>query len=587
LEIFLIYAALGAALAVLGCLVSFSKYRSAYIASAVVAGLLIGLAGWSFVPAVNGWFSMCWYLCFFAFAIGCAFGCIRSDYEAPNITGFGALVSVIIGFWIVGFMTTDPLFRWEGYRDLMGPVKEAQTFDKDVAPIDTKKLRVVNGVYAVRIADKLLGEQQGLGSQVDLGRMHISQMNGCFEATTLGALAPQKVCFEHELVWVAPLVHSGFFRWFTNHATHGYVLVSASDPERKLLVTAVNGNPVDLRYMAEGAHWNDYLIRHLRGHGYAGFGLTEPTFELDDAGKPWWVVTTYQKRVGFSGDDATGVVVVDPSTGATNWYNMKNVPAWVDRVVPEGMAIEQFDNQGRFVGGWMNSWTSKFGMYQTSTDFLHLVEGVNGRTYWYTGITSVGNDQSTTGFILIDTKTKEVRRYKIPGAIEDASRSSVENYPEVKKARYGAGEAILYNMGGVPTYFMTLSGNDSIPRMYAFASVRDYQIVAASESIDDALRLYQDALQEKPGAAFEQKTVTTATAEGVIVRIAENPDGKSRWMLLTVGKASQEYSILSALSPEVKYAEAKDRVRLEYEPGAGKLLPRVKKFDDLELELTK
>ena len=37
------------------------------------------------------------------------------------------------------------------------------------------------------------------------------------------------------------MVHAGFIKWFTNHTTPGYVLVSATDPTQVYLVTAIAG----------------------------------------------------------------------------------------------------------------------------------------------------------------------------------------------------------------------------------------------------------------------------------------------------------------------------------------------------------
>ena len=43
------------------------------------------------------------------------------------------------------------------------------------------------------------------------------------------------------------------------------------------------------------------------------------------------------------------------------------------------------------------------------------------RAYWYTGITSAGGDESTIGFMLVDTRTKEAKLYKQPGSDRNCS----------------------------------------------------------------------------------------------------------------------------------------------------------------------
>jgi hypothetical protein len=36
---------------------------------------------------------------------------------------------------------------------------------------------------------------------------------------------------------------------------------------------------------------------------------------------PFWVVTKYEKRIGFSGNEATGVVLVNAQTGIKRIFN--------------------------------------------------------------------------------------------------------------------------------------------------------------------------------------------------------------------------------------------------------------------------
>ncbi|MES1156837.1 MAG: hypothetical protein ABUL73_03560 [Alphaproteobacteria bacterium] len=569
-----------AAAALVGC-----RSRDRFITIAIMAGAVGGVVGWVNRPTLD-----IMYLATWAFAIGGAFfGALLGNPSAHQRERFLTAYKIAFaGAAVLGalfLVTTHGIFHAQDYRRLLGTPKDAGVFVQDLAAIDTTRLRVVNQDYATAIADKLLGDQAGLGSEAALGAMQISQLNGCFDATVVGATAPTHVCFDHELVWVAPLVHNGFFRWLTNHVTHEYVIVSAIDPARKLLVGSVGGHAVSLRYHLQGAHFGDDLMRHLRENGYLNRGLTDVNFELDDAGRPWWVVVTFVKRVGFRGEDPDGVLLVDPETGAITRYPLGHVPAWVDRIEPEAIVSNQFDNWGKYGLGWWNSWTARANVVQTSTYALHLVEGVDGRTYWYTGIASIGADQSTTGFVLVDTKTKETRIYHIPGAMEDAAQRSAQNVPGAKERQYQAGEPILYNLGGAPTYFMTLSGDDRIPRMYAFVSVRDYQIVGASESVVEALHRYQTALRARGPAAFNQSTSATETVTGEIQRIAEDPDGKGRWLLLRTGSASAEYFVSSGLSPELKFAAVGDHVRVAYEPGDASETPFVTSFDDLDVSI--
>ena len=59
------------------------------------------------------------------------------------------------------------------------------------------QIRVVDQELAYNLGDKVLGAQSGLGSQVTLGEFTIQKVND-------------------QLYWVAPLLHSGFFKWNKN-----------------------------------------------------------------------------------------------------------------------------------------------------------------------------------------------------------------------------------------------------------------------------------------------------------------------------------------------------------------------------------
>ncbi len=574
-----LFACLGAALA--RC-----RTPDGFISAAAPAGIVGGLIGWANTPTLAPMFLAPWAFAIVGAYVGALFGSpLAKVRERQRV----AVLIAIAGAGLLGLLflvTTHGIFHAADYRRLIGAPRDAGAFEEDVAAIDTARLRIVNQDYATAIADKMLGDQAGLGSEATLGALQISQLNGCFDALVVGAAAPARICFDRELVWVAPLAHNGFFRWLTNHVTHEYVIVSAIDPSRRFLVRAVGGRPVTLRYQLEGAHFGDYLVRHLRENGYLSVGLTDINFELDDEGRPWWVAVTFVKRVGFRGADPDGVLLVDPATGAITRYAIGHVPGWVDRIQPESIVSNQFDNWGKYGLGWWNAWTARANVVQTSTFALHLVEGVDGRTYWYTGVASIGNDQSTTGFILVDTKTKETRIYHIPGAMEDAAQRSAENTPGARERRYHAGEPILYNVSGAPTYFMTLSGDDNIPRMYAFVSVRDYQIVGAADSIVDALHRYQTALRARGSTAVNQAVNATETISGAVERVAEDAEGRGRWFLVRNGSATLQFFVASSLSAEIRYAEKGDRVRVTYEPGDSNDLPLVTAFDDLELAIS-
>ena len=190
---------------------------------------------------------------------------------------------IIIGlllFYIVVFplFTSLPMFRTQAYKNLLGKVGDGTSISNHIAPISIDEIRVVDQDLAYLLGEKILGSQPALGSQVELGNFCIQKVG-------------------KDLYWVAPLLHSGFFKWMNNQeGTAGYVMVSATNERDVKLVQNVGGKDIKIKYQSE-AYFGSEIERHLYMNGYATVGLTDYTFEIDDAGNPFWVVTKYDKKL--------------------------------------------------------------------------------------------------------------------------------------------------------------------------------------------------------------------------------------------------------------------------------------------------
>ena len=286
---------------------------------------------------------------------------------------------------VLPMLTSLAIFRSNDYRDLIGKVEVGESLSDHMAPISIEKIRVVDQALANLLGDKVLGAQAALGSQVRLGTFNIQKVGT-------------------ELYWVAPLLHSGFFMWQKNsQGTPGYVMVNATNERDVKLVQEVKGKKVLIKYQPEAFFFSN-LERHTYFEGYFTCGLTDYSFEIDDEGNPYWVITKFKKKIGFNGSDAVGVVIVDPQTGETKEYSIENTPAWVDRIQPDSFIETQLNDWGQYVkGNWNFSNEDKLQI----TESVSLVYGEDNRAYWYTGLTSVGADEATVGFMLVDTRHKK------------------------------------------------------------------------------------------------------------------------------------------------------------------------------------
>lgn len=78
----------------------------------------------------------------------------------------------------------------------------------------------------------------------------------------------------------------------------------------------------------------------------------------------------------------------------------------------------------QYQNGFLNSIFGQKGVTVTTSGYNYIA--MNDDVYVYTGITSVGGDQSNVGFILTNQRTKETKYYPCAGATEYSAMSSAE-----------------------------------------------------------------------------------------------------------------------------------------------------------------
>ena len=443
---------------------------------------------------------------------------------------------------VVPFFITTPILHASAYKNLIGEVTESE-FTEDVSPVNVNDIRIVDEGMAMKLGEKKIGEIPAIGSVSQLGTFHIQSVNG-------------------ELYWVAPLVHRDIIKWITNlDGTDGYVMVSATDPQDVRLVQSLDGKPIKIKYQPEAYFLQD-LHRYLYLKGIVNYGMTEFTLEIDDNGRPYWVVTLYDHKVGFSGSDAVGVAILDAQTGDLNVYDIENTPKWVDRIQPESLVINQIKDWGLYVKGFINSVFSEEGVL-VPTEGASLVYGNDGKSYWYTGITSSGGDESTVGFMLVDSRTKEAKLYMQTGATETAAMTSAEG--KVQEKNYEATFPVMYNIYGTPTYVCALKDKAGLVKSVAFISVEDYSVLGVGDNKKDALAAYKDAL-ESDGEDLKFETDTDdVVLNDKIQRISADVQGGATTYYFTLQDNSKFiFKGTSKVSNELPLTNVGDNVVVTY-----------------------
>jgi len=462
--------------------------------------------------------------------------------EASGRIGIAVLVAV--AFVLTTWISSAALFHASRYEAQLGQDIPGD-FTAALPPIDIRQAPLVSEDMAHRSAEKQLANEPALGSQVTLGRFQKQLING-------------------KLYWVAFLQHSGLSKWWNTGTTPGYVRVSATDATDVALVTQVAGVPLRLRYLPSG-YFGDDLRRHLYFHGYASRGIADIVPEVDETGRPFYVVTFRRNTIGFSGAEADGVAIVDPQTGAITPYAMDQVPAWADILETPTMVEDQVANRAEYVHGWWNpSDADKLAITGTPD----LVYGADHRAYWYVGLTSSGADQGLVGFYLVDSRTKAAHRFVLSGATEDIAAKAAEGV--IPEKHYTATNPLPFVVSGHPTYVFALRDESGIARAFAMVNIQTFQTLAVGETLQATLRQYEAALSRDPSTARIEGKVTSQTRTAAIIRIgAVIHQGSSTYVLTLQGLDGKVLIANADLSDALPLARDGDTVTVSYEEGTG------------------
>lgn len=472
------------------------------------------------------------------------------------IPGIAAIVFFVIV--IGGLFVGSALFNHSTMYNQIGKI-EQKSFLEDIVEIDNSQIPTVDIELADRLADKKMGEDIGLGSQMEVGTFTNKQsVNG-------------------KLVYVAPLEHRGFWKWLSNSdGTTGYLVVSATNSSDVQLVREVEGEELKLKY-TDSAFFSSDLKRHIRNQGFRSVGLTEFSFELDDTGYPYYVVTTFENKTLWGNPEATGVVICDPQTGECEWFSIKDTPEWVDIIQPESFIINQIENYGKYVHGVFN-WSNKDELSMTK----HITTVYNeGECYYYTGMSSVGKDDGTVGYIMVNTRDKSVVMYKMVGATEEAAMRSAEG--EVQNMQYIATCPIPLNISGIPTYFLTLKDEEGLVKNYALVNIESYSIVGTGSTIAEAKRSYINKMNTIGNNVVFSDEAYAYTKEGVVTRITANIEsGNSYYYMILDNDMTKLYMASYMISEELPVTREGDNVSISYIDESNGTI-NIITFDNLDL----
>ena len=480
----------------------------------------------------------------------------KTFFERQLVSGV-TIIGVLVGVVAIGAIASSALFRADSYSKLIDV--SSGKFETDIEEVDFSSVPMIDLDSTKMLGDRKIGELEDMISQFSVDDYY-TQIN-----------------YKNKPVRVTPLKYSDIIKWFINK----------SEGLPAYLIIDMVSQEVEVVRLKEGMkystceYFNRYLIRHLR-FNYPTYMFDEPVFEIDENGEPYWVCPRVEKKIGlFGGKDIVGAVLVHAVTGECTYYsvedtNTKKELQWIDRVYSSDLLIEQYDYFGQYQKGFWNSIIGQRGVKVTTEGYNYLA--LDDDVYLYTGVTSVTDDQSIVGFVLINQRTKEANYYSIAGAKEISAADSAQGV--VQQYNYKATFPLLLNISGEPTYFMALKDKSNLVKQYAMVNVEQYQVVATGNSLVECSKNYADLLREKgiiidvaPLEEVEKQDKQQVEVSGTIADIKSAVVNGNSIYYIKLAEASTYYSISASDSEMAIILNVGDAVKIMHKPSEKAIVP--------------
>ena len=510
------------------------------------------------LPAIN--FKTAEFYTFFVLlaVVYCVCAVITSGFQGTGAKGYFKFVKKqckvpffltvgLLAVALVGSIISWEVFRAADYRDLL--TVEEGDFAAEVEEISFDQIPMLDSASAKKLGNRKLGELADMVSQFEVADDY-TQIN-----------------YKGRPVRVTPLRYGDIIKWFNNRA----------DGLPAYLVIDMVTQNVEVHRLEDGIryttaeHFGRNLYRYLRFH-YPTYLFDEPAFEIDEQGNPYWVCPRISRTIGlFGGTDIIGAVLVDAVSGECTYYEVDDVPQWVDHVYTANLIIQQYDYHGTYVNGFINSLFGQRDVTVTTDGYNYIAIGDD--VYMYTGITSVVSDESNIGFILSNQRTKETHFYSVAGAEEYSAMDSAQG--QVQQMKYEATFPLLLNISDQPTYFMALKDAAGLVKMYAMVNVSQYQIVATGNTVAECESNYRVMLARNNLISQEETEVQPSDQQevtGVIAEIRSAVIEGNTWYYLRLEQGDVYYAVSSADQRSAALLSVGDTVRVQYMAGEETIL---------------
>ena len=518
-----------------------------------IAFIILGVIGFLYfyvsLPAINIHSPGFWWFILAALIIATIVASTITYVGKKNsIQGkktFGNLLTTIIGIatgamlivFIVGSVLSSPIVNARKYQRLLTITD--RNFTEDIKEISYREIPILDKESAILLGSRKMGSIAEYVSQFEVSTNY-SQIN-----------------YQSVPVRVTPLRYGSAFKWLNNRSKGipAYIKIDMTTQNVELVKLSEG-----IKY-SESEHFGRNIYRYLR-FNYPTYVFDSINFEIDDNGIPYWICPVKNYTIGLFGGQTIGrTVIVNAITGELSDYTVDNVPNWVDKVYSAELLVSLYDYYGTLRHGYWNSVIGQRDALQTTDGYNYIA--MEDDVWVYTGVTSVGSDESNVGFVLMNQRTSETRYYSISGAEEFSAMASAEG--QVQHLGYNATFPLLLNIGGEPTYFLALKDAAGLVKKYAMVNIAQYQIVAIGDTVNDCEKTYL-ALMKSSGISVAD-TTKLPKATGMIKKISDCViDGNTHYLIL-LNNSDEIFDVtVSEYINIIKY-NVGDRITFSYTAG--------------------
>jgi hypothetical protein len=492
---------------------------------------------------------------------------------------FGLIVAATLGLIVAGLIVVFTTWFDSNAKALAAIPNITYSQSQVLPPTDPHHIVLVSQSVASYKGQQILGSNgQNLGSSYNLDP----------SSYTLQSI-------RQHLYYVAPLAYNNIFVNLANSSTPGFVIVDAEDPQAapQLCTNSSRSslcptNNASIAYLP-GALLNQDLLRHVYLSGYTYGKLVDPTLELDDNFHPYWTISLMQPTRGYTGEALSEVLVVDAHTGNIVKYLPKNVPAWVDRVMPSDTVNQYLSWWGLYhAAPWFNP--SGAGQQSTSGTPQLLYNNIDHPVWLVSMTSSSSNDNSSTGVFLFDTHDNKATFYPLSGL---GIGSNVTNTIQSTRANirgYSVDSIQLYQLYDTPTWVAIFVQQTDSGDIFQAVGIVDAKNLNGSNvqfesTLSAALQDYQQwLLQQSNSSGSTPTSGNTKTVTGKVLRISAVQQGANTIYYMQIEGQNLIFQANLSLSDKLPLVQPGDTITGTY-LDTGSQTVTFQKFDDLSINL--